>query len=188
MATSTDGQLAQISRELFELVTHITMSALRGRRRSEDLKELEFLTLSILQDQGTMIVGDIQRLLGVLPAQMSRIIRSLENGEKPLIACRINASDKRKIDVCLTDFGEKILMEYQSVRVARIGKLLSNLSDEDQEDLLRVLEKLNSTMPRTPVKKITELPHPVEANRVANTVSSTDDTIVAEDGPPLKPR
>jgi DNA-binding MarR family transcriptional regulator len=188
MATSTDGQLALISRELFELVTHITMSALRGRRRSEDLKELEFLTLSILQDQGTMIVGDIQRLLGVLPAQMSRIIRSLENGEKPLIACRINASDKRKIDVCLTDFGEKTLVEYQSIRVARIGKLLSNLSEEEQEDLLRVLEKLNSTMPRTPVKKSGESPHPVEGNPMSNSVSATDHSIATEHAPPLKPR
>jgi DNA-binding MarR family transcriptional regulator len=67
-------------------------------------------------------------LLGVLPAQMSRIIRALENGDKPLIACRINSTDKRKIDVCLTVDGEKILVEYQNVRVARIGKLLSDLS------------------------------------------------------------
>ena len=50
----------------------------RRRRRLGDLKEVEFLTLAILQANGTMIVGDIQRILGVLPAQMSRIIRSME--------------------------------------------------------------------------------------------------------------
>jgi DNA-binding MarR family transcriptional regulator len=153
MATDTGDRVALIARELFDLVTHITMSALRGRRRSEDLKELEFLTLSILQEQGTMIVGDIQRLLGVLPAQMSRIIRALENGDKPLIACRINSTDKRKIDVCLTADGERILVEYQNVRVARIGKLLSDLSEEDQDDFLRVLEKLNSSMPKGSFEK-----------------------------------
>jgi CRISPR system Cascade subunit CasE len=48
-----------------------------------------------------MIVGDIQRLLGVLPAQMSRIIRSLENRDRPLIACHINPRDKRKVDVVM---------------------------------------------------------------------------------------
>jgi DNA-binding MarR family transcriptional regulator len=153
MATETSDRVALIARELFDLVTHITMSALRGRRRSEDLKELEFLTLSILHEQGTMIVGDIQRLLGVLPAQMSRIIRALENGDKPLIACRINSTDKRKIDVCLTADGERILVDYQNVRVARIGKLLQDLSEEDQEDFLRVLEKLNSSMPKVPSEK-----------------------------------
>jgi DNA-binding MarR family transcriptional regulator len=172
MATDTGDQIGSIARELFELVTHITMAALRGRRRSEDLKELEFLTLTILQEQGTMIVGDIQRLLGVLPAQMSRIIRALENGEKPLIACRINTSDKRKIDVCLTEFGEKSLLEYQNVRVARIGKLLSNLCEEDQDDLLRVLEKLNGTLPRVPGKKpLGELAHAVPKAPSAGTLA-----------------
>jgi DNA-binding MarR family transcriptional regulator len=175
MATDTGDQLALIARELFELVTHITMAALRGRRRSEDLKELEFLTLTILQDQGTMIVGDIQRLLGVLPAQMSRIIRALENGDKPLIACRINSSDKRKIDVCLTEFGEKTLLEYQNVRVARIGKLLSNLCEEDQEDLLRVLEKLNGSLPRVPGKKgANELAHSMRKDSGNDPLNQTE--------------
>jgi DNA-binding MarR family transcriptional regulator len=189
MATDTGDQVALIARELFELVTHITMSALRGRRRSEDLKELEFLTLTILQEQGTMIVGDIQRLLGVLPAQMSRIIRALENGEKPLIACRINSSDKRKIDVCLTEYGEKILLEYQTVRVARIGKLLSNLCEEDQEDLLRVLEKLNGLMSRVPGKEVGgDLARSVAKDGVADPMTDTDLDMPAAGAHLTKPR
>jgi DNA-binding MarR family transcriptional regulator len=189
MATDTGDQLAQISRELFELVTHVTMAALRGRRRSDDLKELEFLTLTILQEQGTMIVGDIQRLLGVLPAQMSRIIRALEEGDKPLISCRINSTDKRKIDVCLTTFGEKTLMEYQSVRVTRIGKLLNNLCEEDQEDLLRVLEKLNGSLPRVPNKKGTnELAHAVTKERVADLLAETELDVPEGEGRLTKPR
>ena len=77
--------------ELFQVVTQICLSTLRGRRRAGDLKEVEFLTLSLLQENGILIVGDIQRMLGVLPAQMSRVIRSLENRERPLIQCRINS-------------------------------------------------------------------------------------------------
>src|SRR6266852_2904112 len=99
MAVGTGHRVEDIAQDLFEVVTQICLSSLRGRRRSGDLKEVEFLTLSILHAQGTMIVGDIQRLLGVLPAQMSRVIRSLENRERPLILCRINSRDKRKIDV-----------------------------------------------------------------------------------------
>src|SRR5882724_12159885 len=113
MATGTGHRLDDIAHELFQLVTHICLSTLRGRRRSGELKEVEFLTLSLLQANSTMIVGDIQRVLGVLPAQMSRIIRSLENREDPLIECRINPRDKRKIDVCLTPHGERSLVEYQ---------------------------------------------------------------------------
>src|SRR5437773_6683101 len=120
MAIGTGHRTLDLAQELFEVVTQICLSTLRGRRRLGDLKEIEFLTLAILQEGGTMIVGDIQRILGVLPAQMSRVIRALENRDRPLIQCRINPRDKRKIDVCLTPFGEKSLLEYQGIRVGRI--------------------------------------------------------------------
>src|SRR5947209_8508537 len=64
----------ELARELFSVATHFCLALPRGRRHAGDLKDIEFLTLTILNGHGTMIVGDIQRLLGVLPAQMSRII------------------------------------------------------------------------------------------------------------------
>jgi DNA-binding MarR family transcriptional regulator len=146
MAIGTGHRSLDIAHELFDVVTQICLSTLRGRRRLGDLKEIEFLTLAILQANGTMIVGNIQRILGVLPAQMSRVIRSLENRERPLIQCRINARDKRKIDVCLTASGEKSLLEYQGVRVGRIVDRLQNLSEEDQEDLIHALNKLHGLL------------------------------------------
>jgi DNA-binding MarR family transcriptional regulator len=148
MATGTGQRVEEIAQDLFGVVTRICLSALRGRRRGADLKEVEFLTLSILQAHGTMIVGDIQRLLGVLPAQMSRIIRSLEARERPLISCRINNRDKRKIDVCLTTAGEKALCDYQGTRIGRLVELLRDLSDEDQDDLIRLVDKLGGLLER----------------------------------------
>jgi DNA-binding MarR family transcriptional regulator len=148
MATDTGPRVEEIAHELFEVVTQICLSALRGRRRAGDLKEVEFLTLSILHARTTMIVGDIQRLLGILPAQMSRVIRALENRERPFISCQINPRDKRKIDVCLTPMGEKILQDYRDVRVGRIVELLRNLPDEEQEDLVRLLDKLHHLLAR----------------------------------------
>lgn len=146
MATGTGHRVEDVAHELFQVVTQICLSTLRGRRRAGDLKEVEFLTLSLLQAHGTMIVGDIQRVLGILPAQMSRVIRSLENRERPLIQCRINARDKRKIDVELTPNGEKTLAEYQGKRVGRIVERLNNLSDDDQEDMIRALNKLHALL------------------------------------------
>jgi DNA-binding MarR family transcriptional regulator len=146
MATGTGARAEELAQDLFEVVTQICLSAFRGRRRVGDLKEIEFLTLSILHARGTMIVGDIQRLLGILPAQMSRIIRSLENRDRPLIQCRINPRDKRKIDVCMTAAGEKVLLDYQGTRVGRIAERLGDISDEDQDDLLRLLHKLHNLL------------------------------------------
>jgi DNA-binding MarR family transcriptional regulator len=146
MATGTGQRLDEIAHELFQLVTHICLSTLRGRRRSGELKEVEFLTLSLLSSNGTMIVGDIQKLLGILPAQMSRVIRALEGRDRPLIQCRINPRDKRKIDVALTHHGEKALLEYQVKRVGRLIERLQGLSEEDQEELTRALTKLHALL------------------------------------------
>ncbi len=138
-------RLDEIAQDLYEVITHLCMAAPR-RRREGDLKEIEYLALALLQDRRTMIVGDMQRLLGVLPAQMSRVIRSLEARQWPLIECRINPQDKRKIDVGLTEAGEKALLEYQGVRVRRIAELLRDLPEEDQETLVHLLEKVRNSL------------------------------------------
>jgi DNA-binding MarR family transcriptional regulator len=151
MASGTGVRVEEIAQDLFEVVTQIGLSTLRGRRRVADLKEVEFLTLSVLHNRETMIVGDIQRVLGVLPAQMSRIIRSLEDRDRPLIQCRINPRDKRKIDVCLTPAGDKALLDYRNASVSRIVEHLHHLSEEDQEDLNRSLEKLANLLGRPTV-------------------------------------
>src|SRR5258708_285963 len=84
VANGAGVRFEEIAQDLFGVITRFSLVATRGRRRGGDLKEAEFLTLAILRDRGTMIVGDIQRLLCVLPAQMSRIIRGLEAREQPL--------------------------------------------------------------------------------------------------------
>jgi DNA-binding MarR family transcriptional regulator len=151
MVATTRARIEDIANDLFEVVTHLSMVAPRGRRRASDLKEIEFLTLAILHDRGTAIVGDIQRMLGVLPAQMSRVIRSLENRAEPLITCRINPRDKRKIDVCLTEDGIKALLSYQAIRVQRIVALLQDLPEEEQQEFVRLLEKLRGRLERGPI-------------------------------------
>ena len=142
IASGAGVRADELARQLFSVLTRFCLALPRGRRRAGDLKELEFLTLSILSSHGTMIVGDIQRLLGVLPAQMSRIIRSLEARERPLIACRINPGDKRKIDVCLTAAGDKALADSREQRVRAIADLLQRLPEDDLEDVHVLLDKL----------------------------------------------
>jgi DNA-binding MarR family transcriptional regulator len=147
MATMGAGpRVDDLAQELFEWVTHLFLATPRKRRRVDDLREVEFLTLALLRHHETMIVGDIQRLLGVLPAQMSRIIRSLENRPAPLIQCQINTRDKRKIDVRLTDAGAKALLEYQTYRFQRIIERLRELPEEEHEELNRLLEKLRALL------------------------------------------
>jgi DNA-binding MarR family transcriptional regulator len=142
IASSPGVRADELARQLFSVATHFCLALPRGRRRSGDLKDVEFLTLTLLSGHGTMIVGDIQRQLGVLPAQMSRVIRSLEARDRPLIACRINPHDKRKIDVGLTAAGEKALADYREARVRAIAELLGRLPEDDLDDVHGLLDKL----------------------------------------------
>ncbi len=146
VATGTEMRMQELAQDLFDLITQFCLAAPRSRRRSGDLKEVEFLTLSLLHHREMLIVGDIQRQLGVLPAQMSRIIRSLETREHPLIACRINPQDKRKIDVALTPEGIAAFQEYQSARIGSISNLLGKLAEDDLDDVHRLLVKLHEAV------------------------------------------
>jgi len=151
IANGTGVPLEDIAQRLIEVTGQLGLALPRGRRRNGDLKEVEFLTLSILRQRDTLIVGDIQRQLGVLPAQMSRIIRALEDRDRPLIACRINPQDKRKIDVALTPAGAKAFQEHQAARVRSVAGLLARLPEEDIDDLQRLLERVQEliTSPNT---------------------------------------
>ena len=140
----------ELAYDLFNVVTRFCQVVPRGRRKAGDLKDIEFLALSLLHQREPLIVGDIQRMLGVLPAQMSRVIRALEARERPLIACRINPQDKRKIDVCLTAAGDKALCEYRDYRVRGIAELLRQLPADDLDEVRGAIDKLQLLPERTP--------------------------------------
>jgi DNA-binding MarR family transcriptional regulator len=149
VASGSGVRLEEAARDLFDVVTQLGLTAMRGRRRPGELKELEFFTLALLHEHGTVIVGTIQKTLGVLPAQMSRIIRSLESRERAYIACQINPGDKRKVDVCLTPAGEKALQEFITSRTDRLVTLMRDLPEEEQEELNRLIEKLHTLLERS---------------------------------------
>ena len=150
IATTSGSPATTAAGRLFELATQLYLATLPGRRRAGDLKDMEHLALAVLAERSTMIVGEIQRQLGVLPAQMSRLIRSLESRERPLITCCINPRDKRKIDVAITGAGRKALEDYQAGRVHRISLWLRHLGEDERVQLARALEKMAASLDDEP--------------------------------------
>lgn len=134
-------QLKQFSEEILDISKDFWAIQSRNKQKSEaDITETEFLTLDLLSKHEPLSVGEIQRQIGVLPAQMSRIIRSLEKkGDHPQIVCKINPDDKRKIDVELTPAGRKSYEHYRQVKLGSIERMLRGLNDHDRQELLRIL-------------------------------------------------
>jgi len=141
-------QIEDLSRRIFQLSMMFT--ALRQKSRTQDpydLTESEFLTLDALAEKHTCTVGELQRKIGVLPAQMSRIIRSLETkADKPLIQCSINPDDKRKINVTLTELGRREHRTYQQRPLVSPVSLISALTDQQRRQLEDIVETMRKYM------------------------------------------
>ena len=140
--------LKEFTEEIFELSKNVWAAQSREKAKNQaEITETEFLTLDLLSKSQPLTVGRIQKHIGVLPAQMSRIIRSLENkGDGPLIDCKINQEDKRKIDVELTPAGVQAHKAYRELKLGSIEKILLGLSDQDRQDFMRILRQIQGTM------------------------------------------
>lgn len=134
-------QLEQLADEVYGVTRGVL--ALRARSKAagpEELTESEFITLDLLTGRESMTVGEIQKQMGIPPAQMSRIIRSLEDREgDALVKCSINEQDRRKVDVTLTEPGRKAHHRYREVRRSTALQFLQHLNQEDREVFMRIL-------------------------------------------------
>jgi len=138
------AELANMVAEIFELMKISSTARARARAGNpEELTETEFLALDALTRLDTMTVGEIQKQVGVLPAQMSRIIRSLESrGKDALVACAINPHDRRKIDVSITTRGRKAHDAYQTARMSFVTAILNDLTPEDRLEFMRIIRAM----------------------------------------------
>ncbi len=147
-APNQDNQLASMAEEIFDLIK--VASTLRTRshgEQSEELTEAEFLALDVLMHQQPQTVGAIQKHIGVLPAQMSRLIRSLESkAGGGFVSCGINPNDRRKIDVSMTESGVAAHAAYRELRTRFARAILSDLNEADREVFMRILRSIKGAL------------------------------------------
>jgi DNA-binding MarR family transcriptional regulator len=140
--------LGQQAEDIFAL-TKLAFTA-RARARAgtpEVLSETEFLSLDVLVQDGPTPVGGIQKRIGVLPAQMSRIIRALESkGGEAFVVCAINPNDRRKIDVRITPKGRNAHRTYRAARLKMSMDILKDLSAGDRSEFVRILGLIRAAM------------------------------------------
>ena len=148
MPQSPSHQLDVLAREIFELTKITWLTAQRTKLDGQhDLSESEFLALDALEQIGSVTVGDLQRRINVQPAQMSRIIKSLETKyDSPLVTCTINREDKRKINVRLSGAGTDAASAFRRGKISINAGALRSLSAEDVDDLMRLVRIIRKTM------------------------------------------
>ena len=137
--------LDQMVEEIFALFKVIAAARSRRPSSSSDLSETEFLALDVLAKDGPLTIGEVQKRIGVVPAQMSRVIRSLEvEGGRGYVECKINPKDRRRIDVSLTDSGTKALGAFRQARLASFYIVLEALDPADRTEFMRMLKCIHN--------------------------------------------
>jgi len=137
---NTQQTMDKMAEEIFELYRLIAIARSRQPSGAQDLSEGEFLALDVLAKEAPLTIGDVQKRIGVVPAQMSRIVRSLEvNRGKGFLSCEINQQDRRRVDVQLTDEGQQACKDYRTNRLASMRAVLDALVPEDRIDFMRML-------------------------------------------------
>ncbi len=110
-------------------------------RRLYEGKGSQKRILILLMEEPDMTQAELTRKLGIRQGSASEVIRKLDTAG--LICRRQNDTDKRTVDICLTEEGRKAARQAAASRKQRHKDMFSCLTEEEQGELLRLLEKLN---------------------------------------------
>lgn len=111
---------------------------------SSDLSHLSILqihTLSFLKEKSNASMGEIAEHFHIeLPSATSLLNKLVA---LHLVKRLPDEKDRRLVKVALTDEGNNILKNAMEEKLIHVKKMLSYLSEDEQNELLRLLEKLN---------------------------------------------
>lgn len=91
-------------------------------------------------DEPTM--GELAKASRIQISTLTRIIDKLV--EREFVARKTDAYDRRIVRVSLTSNGCEIVEKYEEARKKRVGSILRRLSSEERQELLNILQKIES--------------------------------------------
>lgn len=91
---------------------------------------------------GSATQCELTERLGIQPGSASEVIAKLESAG--CIRRTPNETDRRTVDVALTETGKALAAEAREQRIRRHEQMFSCLSDEERNKLLSLLEKVNA--------------------------------------------
>lgn len=97
--------------------------------------------LIILNEVKCITQRDLTERLGIQPGSASEVLSKLENAG--LIIRTASETDRRTTSVTLTDKGTQFALEALEQRNQRHKDMFSCLSEEEKNELLSLLEKIN---------------------------------------------
>ena len=100
--------------------------------------------MKALQEEGTRHIAEIGERLQIPKSQMTHLIDKLEDLE--IVARHADTTDRRIINIMLTDKGRRIIEELDQVIKGSIKVKLSFLTEEELRELSVSLKKLGDIL------------------------------------------
>jgi DNA-binding MarR family transcriptional regulator len=111
-----------------------------------DINLGHFEVMRVLQEEGTLHVAEIGERLQIAKAQMTHLIDRLV--ELGLVARQMCVTDRRTLNIGLTEHGRKLMEEHEANRVEAVREYMSSLTDADMETLSESLRNLRDILNR----------------------------------------
>ena len=114
------------------------------RDESLDLTSNQLSAMSVLFNNGDLLMGELAARELVQPPSMTRIVNELER--RGYVLRSGDPQDKRQARVSLTDTGRQVLLANRKRRNDWLARRLAELSPEEREVLRKavpILEKVN---------------------------------------------
>ncbi|MFW5488542.1 MAG: MarR family winged helix-turn-helix transcriptional regulator [Desulfovibrio sp.] len=140
MANDTEAlhRLSELLVEFFEKFSSWEHGVVRG----EELTLPQMHTVEILGATGPMRMKELAGKMGVTTGTLTVLVDKLE--DKGVVRRMPNKDDRRSILVGLTEEGQAHYRSHDKHHLSLTRELTAELESEDMENLLRLLDTMNS--------------------------------------------
>lgn len=100
--------------------------------------------IRLLEEEGSLYIGEIGEKLQIASAQMTKLIDKLV--DMKLVERKPALNDRRAINIALTDYGNTVLEENKVVLANAMLDTMTDLTEEDLENLSHSLENVRQIL------------------------------------------
>jgi MarR family transcriptional regulator, 2-MHQ and catechol-resistance regulon repressor len=100
----------------------------------------------LLENEGILHLAEIEERLYIAKAHMTQLVNKMV--ELELVQRSLDPSDRRIINISLTDQGRRVLSEHKTIIMASILESISSLKSQELKDLTISLNKLKDILSR----------------------------------------
>ncbi|NLG11064.1 MAG: MarR family transcriptional regulator [Coriobacteriaceae bacterium] len=156
MNTPTDNLYDRLIMQLHKSTRMLHRSRYRGDKVTEEnvqtkenrafsqVPRSQIRLLKSLAGTNSMPMKEIVEMLDIRPSSASELVSKLE--ARGYVTRKMDSEDKRVANISITEEGRVFISEVDLGRNERFSALFSGLTQQELEELVSLLEKLNDSM------------------------------------------